>query len=264
MHVVRLMLRTLALTLPALAEAQLPPGACVLDDALFTTQLGGCQDLSSGLVWSATQPGSFTWSYANQTWVPNLVEAGYSDWRMPTFQELVDAHAHGAASHLQVTCLPCAYWSSTPKGNKAWGIRFDTGATALRTKGSALLVLAVRSTGLEAATTDPALVPPFAAAPDQDETVTHFLSDSAHTVDLRLPRHAGASFVAFLSLPAPHAGAPRPLTFLEVGRLNAEEGHHTLRLEPGPCVPAYTLLASSTLILLVLDSTGTTVHRIPL
>lgn len=108
------------------------PGDCVVaDDPSFASLGGGCKDLGTGRVWSL-QPDS-NWSYDNAvSYCNNLVEGGQSDWRMPTIDELKAVYAHGGSSHLKLTQLTPANWSSTTTGGKNfYGMRFSDGNVAI-------------------------------------------------------------------------------------------------------------------------------------
>jgi hypothetical protein len=112
-----------------------PPGACLTNDAAWTTANGGCQDQTSGLVWSSLRNRSLMyngpWAYA-VTDCDNLVEGGYSDWRLPTLNECIQAAHDGAwewegdPPHLQnfdPREVPPRYgpiWTSKYKANNAY------------------------------------------------------------------------------------------------------------------------------------------------
>lgn len=124
--------------------SQTPPGACAVDDAAFTTRQGGCQDQASNLVWSSRFVGTVNWANAT-TWCGNLVEGGFSDWRVPTLAELQAVDATGAATHLNnITVNGQPFWSSTAKGNKAWSYAFGTNASGLYPKTSLFFLYCVR------------------------------------------------------------------------------------------------------------------------
>lgn len=134
-----------ALTVTALPlAAQTPPGACVVNDASFTTREGGCQDQAGNLVWSSRQIGTWTWANT-ATWCGNLVEGGFSDWRVPTLAELQAVDTHGAAAHLHdITVNGQYFWSSTARGNRAWAHAFGTHADGLFIKTSFFYLYCVR------------------------------------------------------------------------------------------------------------------------
>jgi hypothetical protein len=99
--------------------------SCLIEDSSFATALGGCRDLSTGRVWSRPVPTGMVWAatiwdselsgnarpdsydsgrsndyvagtapsswsdYSYDNYCHDLVESGYSDWRVPTYPELV-------------------------------------------------------------------------------------------------------------------------------------------------------------------------------
>src|SRR5262245_58711088 len=117
--------------------AQTPPGACEVNDTAFTTREGGCQDQATNLVWSAITPNARNWSSA-VSYCSNLVEGGYSDWRLPTLAELVTVDQNGAATHLadpqDLMWWNFHFWSSSTRGNRAWAHNFFTNADLLTLK----------------------------------------------------------------------------------------------------------------------------------
>lgn len=118
--------------------------------ANYTTTEGGCLDLTSGLVWSKKSTSTMTWHQAiwdsNYTdndpeeWETNesrthdidayphadtqdgnlagychdLVESGFSDWRMPTLSEIQALSTNGGGTGLQETNF--TYWTSSRTG----------------------------------------------------------------------------------------------------------------------------------------------------
>ncbi len=80
------------------------PGDClVADDVNFASVEGGCKDLTTGRVWSASgaaQLGSYLNFYQAQEYCDTLDEGGYSDWRTPTQEEQQAASANGAKGHI--------------------------------------------------------------------------------------------------------------------------------------------------------------------
>ncbi|MBU6153794.1 MAG: DUF1566 domain-containing protein, partial [Bdellovibrionales bacterium] len=124
-----------------IAAAQCAAGA----PAGWSTTEGGCRDLTSGLVWSARSASTMNWH--NAVWdstvtgsapealevsrgivrdvtgsgsvdaafgayCHDLVESGYSDWRMPTTTEWTSAHTNNATAGLQ-NYTGTTYWTST-------------------------------------------------------------------------------------------------------------------------------------------------------
>lgn len=76
--------------------------------------------------WSQEFAGSWTWSAAKNQ-AANLVEGGYSDWRLPTRAEFQSA--------IQGATLPALsagtylYWTSEKQGNRAWAVTIATDAS---------------------------------------------------------------------------------------------------------------------------------------
>ena len=74
-----------------------------------------CRDSSSGLIWSARASSTMTWNNAG-TYCNNLTEGGYSDWHLPTIDELKTLLiANRVTSNCQVSetngCLSSSCWS---------------------------------------------------------------------------------------------------------------------------------------------------------
>lgn len=119
------------LVLAASAPAQTPPGACLIDDEAFTTQNGGCEDLSNGVVWSqysfVRDPvlGAATWDVAD-AFCASLVEGGFDDWRLPSIAEAQAAAANGAMTHL-AHMYGNATWTTDRQGQWAYYVDLDTG-----------------------------------------------------------------------------------------------------------------------------------------
>ncbi len=146
------------------------PHICVIEDSRFQTADGGCKDLVTGKVWSLRGPFSISWHEAawGSTAAPlfnvqpdgddggrtndydggtagtvpdngttnychDLVEGGYSDWRLPTSTELwqVDALGAGAATHFAYNTNFWAWSSTTTNGADYAAIRnLATGAAS--------------------------------------------------------------------------------------------------------------------------------------
>jgi hypothetical protein len=137
------------------------PGACLADDAAFTSTNGGCRDNASGLTWSAaayTETSQYrTWDSA-MSYCSNLVEGSQSDWRAPTKTELEALVAHNGYGHVNnadplnppAIRPPTSMWSSTIKGKPyAWAVilgpvDYPYTKEALVTKTSGADVICVR------------------------------------------------------------------------------------------------------------------------
>jgi hypothetical protein len=125
-----------------------PSGACALEEPGWATvtSLDGtssdCQDQATGLVWSSSAIGrtGHGWSYDYAvTGCSNLEEGGFSNWRLPTIQEIQAAAGHGAITHVSITWTnvddpnnPLPYtargiFARESKGNKAYIAHLDDG-----------------------------------------------------------------------------------------------------------------------------------------
>lgn len=108
--------------------------------------------LPATVSWSQPFPGSWNWGPA-KTYAANLVEGGYSDWRLPTRAEFKPA--------IQSAALPALtpgtyfYWTSEKQGTRAWAVTIATdsngaviqgqsGATSLVLQSSALHAIGTR------------------------------------------------------------------------------------------------------------------------
>jgi hypothetical protein len=136
-------------TSPLLAES--PAFTCRLpDDANFVSASGGCKDVRTNIVFGGSayrRTGGSWWTYNGaKTQCANLVEGGFSDWRMPTKAELVSASQHGGVNYLDYVGALNDYapWSSTKKGNKAYCVRLFDAAQILHMQATGLDVLCVR------------------------------------------------------------------------------------------------------------------------
>ena len=97
---------------------------------------GGCQDVATGLVWSQSTQ-DVGWGVGTYgpvvTWVDNLTQGGYTDWRMPTKNELLELAGHGGRHN--VTPNTYNIWSSdtTRVKNKdsAWVVNLFDGGSGL-------------------------------------------------------------------------------------------------------------------------------------
>ena len=108
-------------------------GDCVLNDAAFNSEGGGCKDLATGRVWSHQDGSNNSYEYG-QNWCGNLTEGGQTDWRLPTIDELTTVHSNGAWNHLVFEHGYAHTWSSS-KANKQgdyYALRFSDGNVAIR------------------------------------------------------------------------------------------------------------------------------------
>lgn len=184
----RLVVLVTLVLLPAGLRAQ--PGACAVNDLLFQTAQGGCLDVTSNRVWSATG-GIGTWDYAKQ-YSDNLVEGGFADWRLPTLAELTALHQHGGATHLAGGSEFSRIWSSTTRGNRAWYLDLQTGQTGLSLKGSSYWVIAVRTPSGPSSNIGGGQGNSTAAI-----SVSHFHGDRGWTVAVHAPEHAYQPYLLF-------------------------------------------------------------------
>lgn len=127
---------------------------------------GTVTDNDTGLMWEVkgvspalnAATNTYQWQEA-QDFINQLNTAhyaGYSDWRLPTTNELgylIDHSISTAAQTPKVntvyfsTCTCGNYWSSQPHAGdaaQAWYVNFNTGAKDYATKGSSFYVMAVR------------------------------------------------------------------------------------------------------------------------
>lgn len=98
------------------------------------------------LQWSKKNYGPMTWHEAVE-FCKTLNEDGFTDWRLPTIQELhtlVNYEKYNPASDLDM--LASDYWSSTGAYNTivAWNMNFHYGYVYRRYKSSSYYVRAVR------------------------------------------------------------------------------------------------------------------------
>ena len=128
-------------------------GAELPEDA---TQWVAVRDSTSDLIWSVEEVKKpLTWKKSIE-WAKKLTVAGFTDWRLPTVEELfllADRTRHSPA--IDTTFFPgCTsdwYWTSTPAayspGDVAWLVRFSYGDSDWSYLSYDHRVRAVRSTG---------------------------------------------------------------------------------------------------------------------
>jgi len=112
---------------------------------------GTVTDTSTGLMWQqATAPGTYTWDQAI-SYCGSLSLAGYTDWWLPTIDELKSLVDTRYRPTIDPTYFPDTaaswYWSSTThvsNTNYAWNVYFDFGYVSYPNKNYAGYVRAVR------------------------------------------------------------------------------------------------------------------------
>lgn len=108
-------------------------GAKLADDA---TDWVAVLDNTTALIWTVKETKPLTWKKAKAA-VEKLDTAGFTDWRLPTVEELfllADRTKHSPAIDTAFfpDCKSEWYWTGTPAacspGDYAWGVDFDHGS----------------------------------------------------------------------------------------------------------------------------------------
>ena len=116
-------------------------------------------DAATGLMWSKeTNAIGKNWAEAKQA-AADLRLGGFSDWRLPTRQELLtlvdDTRSDPAIDTDKFECESSWYWTSTPLASSpsdcAWGVGFDLGGANCGRRNGDGRVRAVRSVSAPAA-----------------------------------------------------------------------------------------------------------------
>jgi hypothetical protein len=102
----------------------------------WASQQGGSQDLQTGIVWLDYSLVDYKepnyWEVLDKA--ASLDYGTYTDWRVPTLNEMTAAVDHGLPQNCPLwgsTDVSYFWWSSTKKGNKAYGVDMWTGASHL-------------------------------------------------------------------------------------------------------------------------------------
>jgi hypothetical protein len=125
-------------------------GAKLPDDA---TEWVAALDNTTQLIWTVNETARQTWKKA-QAAVKKLDIAGFTDWRLPTIEELfllADRTRHSPAIDTAFfpDCKSEWYWTSTPSayspGVYAWFVLFSYGGAYWLDQGNGAFVRAVRA-----------------------------------------------------------------------------------------------------------------------
>lgn len=103
------------------------------DGRFIAYESGIVQDTKTNLMWSARDNGKdINWSDA-KSYCENFQGGGYTDWRMPTLDELAELYdqsikgKHGYHLTNQITLTRCCPWASESRGFEAAGFSFGNG-----------------------------------------------------------------------------------------------------------------------------------------
>jgi Protein of unknown function (DUF1566) len=125
-------------------------GAKLGDDA---TEWVAVLDNTTQLIWTVEETKRLTWKKAKAA-VEKLDTAGFTDWRLPTVEELfllADRTKHSPAIDTAFfpDCKSDWYWTSTPAacspGDCAWVVSFYDGYASWSAQGIDFYVRAVRA-----------------------------------------------------------------------------------------------------------------------
>jgi hypothetical protein len=125
-------------------------GAKLADEA---TDWAAVLDNTTALIWTVKESKPLTWKKAKAA-VEKLDTAGFTDWRLPTVEELfllADRTKHSPAIDTAFfpDCKSEWYWTSTPAafspGDCAWLVNFYNGGASWCNQGDGAFVRAVRA-----------------------------------------------------------------------------------------------------------------------
>lgn len=108
------------------------PGACQREDGPFSTADGGCRDDQTGLIFSARQPRLQQKSAVRRC--KNLIEGGFSDWRLPSPSSLQRMAQNDGRDYLK-SGSSAKLWSKKSKGAEATSVKMSTGEKTLESRG---------------------------------------------------------------------------------------------------------------------------------
>lgn len=125
-------------------------GGVALDGLCNGSEACVFKDQVTGLMWAKDTALTYTWQGAI-SYCDNLVYGGYSDWRLSTQKELMQAYVDGiwslkAADKLVNLSMILAWTATTQSANtsSAWLQTLDNGGTNLYDKGSSYELICVR------------------------------------------------------------------------------------------------------------------------
>jgi hypothetical protein len=126
---------------------------CASEGNGFTSEQGGCYNANQDLVWSddnvaAGINATANYSQANN-YCLNLVEGGFSDWRLPTAAEFTQVALDNGADYLDYGYFATNLrWTSTfgtgANRRRVRAVSLETGGSSLVSQSSSLFVICVR------------------------------------------------------------------------------------------------------------------------
>jgi hypothetical protein len=125
-------------------------GAKLADDA---AEWDAVLDNTTSLLWSVKETKRVAWKQADAA-VKKLGTAGFTDWRLPSVEELFlladrSKHSPSIDTAFFPDCKSDWYWTSTPAafspGVCAWVVHFGSGGASWNDQGGGYFVRAVRA-----------------------------------------------------------------------------------------------------------------------